>query len=130
MVNQECNSSNSHFHIEISSIAYNWHSIDRVQFKFHQMEILFLFLGNFDQYFSFSTHFFNQKNWDKIRNFNFFGWKFYEFLHFCWKFSPIFLISQIFKREKPSLHRYLLLLTHSNQFHIIIFKLEENLSFG
>lgn len=108
VVNQECNSGNSHFHIENSSIAYNWHSIDRVQIKFHQnykteIFFLFLFVANFDQYFSFPTiffHFFNQKNWDKIRIFIYFlGGNKTNFPILLEIFAN-FLISQNFKRAK------------------------------
>jgi len=139
VVNQECKSSNSHFHIENSSIAYNWHSIERVQFKFHQnykMEISFSFCWKFWPTFLFSNTFFFIFSTKKI------GTKSQMYFYFIFpdgnsmNFSILleiftnFLISQILKREKPSLHHYLLLLTHSNQLHIIIFKLEENLSFG
>jgi hypothetical protein len=81
----------------------NWHSIERVQFKFHpNYKTKSLFLENFDLYFSFPTHFFhffNQKNWDKIRNVFFFWVGIQQFFPFCWKFSPIFWYHK-FSKEK------------------------------
>ncbi len=133
VVNQECNSNNSHLNshwkfINCIQLAfnrereYNLSFIKTVKRKFFPFVFFLKILTNISLF----QHIFCIFPTKKI------GTKsgIQQISPFCWKIFTNFLISQIFQREKPSLHHYLLLLTHSNQFHIIIFKLEESLCFG